>query len=716
MHSLQEKDRIIIILLIFCIVLFVLSNSLSQNQVENELVNTVTDTKTQFPIESKNNKTTNSNKDFGTKEDKSSILKSLNDYNLKIYSQDFQNIMSIYDSSFNSRIKQLHKIFISNDSLTSDKLHLEDCQCIAKGYNQTSPEKRRKMNLNDFVGLYFTNFSHILSWNQPLTPKSITFTSADTAKVSMTSGIYDSHNIRYVKENNEWKKSTHMPGISNYPCSYIYKDIIKHSLSFQSQLSQFKYYTKDIKRYVNHDHWTELAIMNSVYKFDRLENLESIENIIKPSQIKGLHLELEESDFRKLSQESSLIRYNNLAHLIIKSKTSSNKSTGLPSNFINNIIKSNPNLETLEMINIKESDFPKDIVQLKNLRNISLFYYNNSPSEYEIPSNIWEIKNLESLKIEGSNLGEIPSKIKQLTNLKYLKLRGFRSTDNLFKSQATYSKLKYFSTNLELDLDKNIPYKFPNLEFLTTKSIDLELLKIYSFKNLKALITGTIKNPKYFNTIDNLIYLKVLSEVGMNKTTYLPKNLRGLDLNINSSSSIPNSVLNSLSLEYLNLYAEKLYQIPNELKRLKKLTHIKINTNNYLGFPNKVNSTPILVYEPFLAQESYVSNRTKYSFKIRQVRKKYENELNDHISQMDFLKESKDYYFNKSRSSWVEYLHLHSFEDFRRSLFESYSLPLDKNESVSEIKEAFEFALLKDKELEKSYNNTAKKYNVKGLF
>ena len=170
------------------------------------------------------------------------------------------------------------------------------------------------------------------------------------------------------------------------------------------------------------------------------------------------------------------------------------------------------NLKYLRLMGFHE--LPDEIAQLDNLETLVLLKCNFT----EFPKILCELKNLKSLNILSRTLEKLPDEIGNLTSLKSIDIRG---------------------TSI-----KQIPDSI-------TKLNHLEVVRLYANRLLKTLPL----------TIGNLSKLKTLD-------------VRGSELD-----AIPCSVGNLRQLKQLVLYSNGLESLPDSLTNLKQLEHLDISKN-----------------------------------------------------------------------------------------------------------------------------------------
>ncbi|WP_375561167.1 leucine-rich repeat domain-containing protein [Bernardetia sp. OM2101] len=177
----------------------------------------------------------------------------------------------------------------------------------------------------------------------------------------------------------------------------------------------------------------------------------------------------------------------------------------------------------LDFSYIELDSLPNEIFLFKNLKELNI---SRSKISVEELNKLTQLKKLEKLYIENSNLEEFPSKWLEFENLK------------------------------ELDISNNKLKIFPK-----------ELL---SFVKLEELNIGN-------NDISQI-------PTNLNKL----KKLRILKIDNNNLKSVPEKLSNLINLEVLDLHGNSLSSVPTKLDDLKKLHTLKLGYNRFTNFPNVI--------------------------------------------------------------------------------------------------------------------------------
>lgn len=188
----------------------------------------------------------------------------------------------------------------------------------------------------------------------------------------------------------------------------------------------------------------------------------------------------------------------------------------------------------------------------------------------EIPSRIYNKKNLNWLVLSNNNLRNIPAKISLLTELTRLALN-----DNRIESiDKNIGKLKALTW---IDLTRNRLRTLPD--------------DISNLKNLNGL--GLSENE--FEEIPNCIYkLICLKKFGFfaNRLTRLSPEIRQLvnlvkiDLSNNGLVELPDEISELKNLTWLNLSNNRLKKLPTKLNKLSNLEELGLGSNCLEEMPN----------------------------------------------------------------------------------------------------------------------------------
>ena len=190
----------------------------------------------------------------------------------------------------------------------------------------------------------------------------------------------------------------------------------------------------------------------------------------------------------------------------------------------------------------------------------------------EIPPEVFDLKQLESLSLRANDLTELPAKIGNLANLKRLDLRNNR---------------------LQI-----LPESFGKLTNLTTLIInDNQLVYLPSclgnLSNLGELYASDNQLEQIPESIGNLRNLRIL-KLKNNRIESLPDSvgalskLAKLNLSNNQIQTLPNSLGNLSNIKHLELSQNRLRIIPRSIIEIEGLEEIYLNGNDLEIIPIEI--------------------------------------------------------------------------------------------------------------------------------
>ncbi len=217
------------------------------------------------------------------------------------------------------------------------------------------------------------------------------------------------------------------------------------------------------------------------------------------------------------------------------------------------------NLQTLYLSKSLLMTLPRTIGQLANLQKL----YLRENRLTSLPQEIGQLTNLQRLWIQHNQVTSLPQEIGQLTNLEEL---------NIWDNQVTSlpQEIGQLTNLLMLTLDNN---RLTSLPQEIGQLINLEELSI-SDNRLTSL-------PQEIGQLTNLLVLTLDN----NRLTSLPQeisqlaNLQKLYLRENQLTSLPKLIGQLTNLENLFLHYNQLTSLPSSLARLKKLEILDLDGN-----------------------------------------------------------------------------------------------------------------------------------------
>jgi hypothetical protein len=271
------------------------------------------------------------------------------------------------------------------------------------------------------------------------------------------------------------------------------------------------------------------------------------------------------------------------------------------------------NLETLNINgNNDTSGFPKDIINMKNLKSLSL----NKFYKLSLPENFGELKNLRSLSLLECKINNLPESLGDIENLESLDIfkSPIKTLPESFKNLKKLSNLTICDTKLE-SIPKEIS-EFTELEYLEvldnpllneesvkvirnvaknigTENVNCDMFKIFNRVTFKWNILRDIKtfnsekfwdkmkqNPKIFNfAIENTIkFINNLKIKEIKTCEFYEFNVNGLTLDFTFSD-------NDLSIDYVIENLFKIKSFEGKYDRANLLDGFTL----YYNDPNKAN-------------------------------------------------------------------------------------------------------------------------------
>ncbi len=261
----------------------------------------------------------------------------------------------------------------------------------------------------------------------------------------------------------------------------------------------------------------------------------------------------------------------------------------------------------------------------------------------EFPKEIFEIKDLETLKLMSNKIKIIPQDIKQLTNLKHL----------------------YLYSNCISEISEDLLLDMPYLENfdLAENPIDYHETILFYHKNNRMIgyreNLETIKNYNSYPLTKNSLSLYKKSKI-LPEELFALTDINSLSIHLNELEVLPNLISNLINLEYLDLANNKLDNLPKDFYKLSKLKYLNLNNNKFQNIPDIVWSLPNL-------ETLYFDNNEIKNFDFSIFTKKQLIDFSalnnpfENFNSQDFLyytffdlKSKYDYYFEAYEPSGFE--------------------------------------------------------------
>jgi internalin A len=221
-----------------------------------------------------------------------------------------------------------------------------------------------------------------------------------------------------------------------------------------------------------------------------------------------------------------------------------------------------------EVANEGLTELPADIGQLTNLQSLNV----SGNQLRELPEEIVKLINLEECYLGDNQLRELPEEISNLTNLQVLTLTGNQFSE--FPKVIT---------------------KLPNLQSLELRDLRLGELpqEIAHLNNLQELYLSGNQIRQLPTEITALVNLKVLDLLD-NQLRSLPVeiteliSLEVLDISDNQLSLIPKEIINLTNLKELYLSRNRLSKFPNEIRQLNSLKWLNLDEGQLYEFAHSL--------------------------------------------------------------------------------------------------------------------------------
>ena len=250
----------------------------------------------------------------------------------------------------------------------------------------------------------------------------------------------------------------------------------------------------------------------------------------------------------------------------------------------------------IKLINYRVVYIPENILQQKQLTYLDISgEYNHKKMFFSLPTELFELTNLQYLNLADCNIDIFPNQIKNLTNLTELDLGGNKLT-NLPPEIGNLSNL--IKLNLRYNKLSSLPLEIGNLNSLTELDIRFNQLsslppEIGNLSNLTILDLSENQLsslPPEIGNLSNLTWLYLTS----NQLSSLPpeignlSNLTELDLEENQLSSLPPEIGNLSNLTWIYLNSNQLSSLPAEIGNLSNLTGLDLEENQLSSLPPEI--------------------------------------------------------------------------------------------------------------------------------
>ena len=296
------------------------------------------------------------------------------------------------------------------------------------------------------------------------------------------------------------------------------------------------------------------TLPNNIEPLLKLKHLEFNHQLITISKVpKGFNrlknvgkVKLKADSYNQLKSDLNALKH--IRKLVIEAPS----VTELPIN-----IGKLTNLELL-MISMPIYTLPKEIKNLKNLKELGIYGYEYFTEEVEtlvIPPTIGQLDKLEKLYLHGVNIKQLPAQIGKLQNLKTLSLH----ENEITEIPPTIEGLKNLE---ELQLMDNLIEELPS--------------QIGELSQLRKIYMKNNKLKKISKNIGNLTKLEYLG------------------LNHNNLNQLPKEIGNLINLKTLLINDNNIKEIPETIGKLEKLRNLSLGNNDIEQLPPILNQLPCL--------------------------------------------------------------------------------------------------------------------------
>ena len=245
---------------------------------------------------------------------------------------------------------------------------------------------------------------------------------------------------------------------------------------------------------------------------------------------------------------------------------------------------------------------------------------NHSQQLSEIPENIGDLTNLESLDLSFNNITLIPDSLYKLKCLKYLNL----SRNKLQRVPAFISKMKFLKdivvyANPFKELDDNLAFKtYPynhqynkdkeeyepivyaeNILVINNSWLEIPIARIIEITRFNKVDTLRVESPEMLDKLLNsgslkdFLHIKCLDLTyshWLRKDKYDGYSISNHGYNDQSKiKEISDEIKYFQSLEELNLKSNRLESFPSGILELKKLKKLNLSSNNFTELPDLSN-------------------------------------------------------------------------------------------------------------------------------
>ncbi|MBD2214339.1 leucine-rich repeat domain-containing protein [Nostoc linckia FACHB-104] len=239
----------------------------------------------------------------------------------------------------------------------------------------------------------------------------------------------------------------------------------------------------------------------------------------------------------------------------------------------------------------KLTEIPSEVFEIKWLEVLKLRYNQITT----IPEAITRLQNLTTLNLSGNQITTIPEAITRLQKLTYLDLSGNQITTI---PEVITRLQKLTMLNLSGNQITTIPEVITRLQKLTTlhlsgnqiTTIPEVITRLQNLTTLHLSSNQITTIPEVITRLQNLTQLSL----GSNQITKIPEaitrlhNLTQLSLGSNQITTIPEAITRLQNLTLLSLGSNQITTIPEVITRLQNLTTLNLSGNQITTIPEVI--------------------------------------------------------------------------------------------------------------------------------
>ncbi len=265
-------------------------------------------------------------------------------------------------------------------------------------------------------------------------------------------------------------------------------------------------------------------------------------------------------------------------------------------------------LEQLECLNLSINQLQNLPDSISNLSNLTELYLAGNQLT-NLPESISKLSNLTQLNLNGNQLTKLPESIAKLSNLTQLDLNNNQLT-NLPVFIAKLSKL--IQLDLSFNQFKKLPESITNFSKLTKlnltgnqlKKLPESITKLFNLIHLYLSVNQLINFPEVITKLSNLTHLYL----SFNKLKNLPEsitkisNLTELDLSNNQLKNLPEFTTQLSNLAELDLSNNQLKNLPESIIQSSNLIELYLRGNPLTNPPIEVANQGIQAIKDYFQQ------------------------------------------------------------------------------------------------------------------